>query len=319
MNDEQWLAELLRKDYSITSSNQVILRNSPWSVVYRISSTQGAIFVKKVSGNLAYEVELTVALRKLFPEVIPFIHGYDVSRCILVMADGGTPLRECISCRDELHHLDEVLRQYARLQLKTTDISAELLKKGVPDRRLEAMPLLYSSLLSRRELLIDIHLGKGAGLTNEQLNDAHRKSSALSSLSGQLASAGIPATLHHDDFHDANILVHPKGIHFIDWGEASIAHPFYSLLIMQRSLSFHLKLDSRDPSLMRLIDLYLEMWEDYGSKKQLREAFTIAQKLAVINRCFTWISILSGLSLQEQGKDFDTVAAWLKEWLTAAA
>ncbi|AHC15396.1 phosphotransferase [Salinispira pacifica] len=223
------------------------------------------------------------------------------------------------SCPDELYHLDEVLRQYARLQLKSADISAELLKKGVPDRRLEAMPLLYTSLLSRHEMLLDSYLGKGAGLTKEQLNHAHRKSSALSSFSGQLASAGIPATLHHDDFHDANILVHLKGIHFIDWGEASIAHPFYSLLIMKRSLSYHLKLDSRDPALMRLTDLYLEMWEDYGSKMQLREAFTIAQKLAVINRCFTRNGILSGLSLQEQGEDFDTVAAWLKEWLTAAA
>ena len=42
----------------------------------------------------------------------------------------------------------------------------------------------------------------------------------------RLAGYGVPETLHHDDFHDANIFVCGDRYTFADWGESCVAHPF---------------------------------------------------------------------------------------------
>lgn len=95
-----------------------------------------------------------------------------------------------------------------------------------------------------------------------------------------------------------------------------MAHPFFSLLIGPRVFAHRPKLDPTDPRLDRVVDAYLEVWGDYGGRPEMREAFALARRLAVLNRTLTWHSVLSAVSPEERGEDADSAASWLHEWLS---
>ena len=52
-----------------------------------------------------------------------------------------------------------------------------------------------------------------------------------------------PATVQHDDLHDGNVFGSADAVRIIDWGDASLAHPFGTLLITLRVLASQLQCD----------------------------------------------------------------------------
>jgi len=70
----------------------------------------------------------------------------------------------------------------------------------------------------------------------------------------RLAGYRIPETLHHEDFHDANIFIYNSHYTFSDWGESGVAHPFCTLLVTSRVIAWRLKLAKDAPELVRLRD-----------------------------------------------------------------
>jgi len=53
----------------------------------------------------------------------------------------------------------------------------------------------------------------------------------VAELDDELASCGIAETLQHDDLHDGQVFVH-GGRHLVmDWGDACISHPFFTLSV----------------------------------------------------------------------------------------
>jgi hypothetical protein len=66
----------------------------------------------------------------------------------------------------------------------------------------------------------------------------------------------IPGQCHER----GNILPAPSGDRFFDWGDASVAHPFTSLLIALRAMADTFGLPPGDPVLRRFRDAYLEPW-----------------------------------------------------------
>ena len=47
----------------------------------------------------------------------------------------------------------------------------------------------------------------------------------------ELGAAGIPETIQHDDLHDAQVFVRDDRYLLLDWGDACISHPFFSLAV----------------------------------------------------------------------------------------
>ena len=84
-------------------------------------------------------------------------------------------------------------------------------------------------------------------------------------------SGGVTGSLQHDDLHDANVFVADGRHRFFDWGDASVAHPFLSLLVPLRVAADALGVPNGDRVLLRLRDAYLEPWSAYGSPAELRE------------------------------------------------
>jgi aminoglycoside phosphotransferase (APT) family kinase protein len=91
----------------------------------------------------------------------------------------------------------------------------------------------------------------------------------------RLAHFDIPLSVDHGDFWPSNVFVTRARSTIIDWTDAAIGHPFFSLLPMRLAFGF----DRRRSGLDCLRDAYLEPWAE-GS--DLKAAFDVAQPLAAL-------------------------------------
>jgi aminoglycoside phosphotransferase (APT) family kinase protein len=187
-----------------------------------------------------------------------------------------------------------------------------MLRLGVPDARLEVLPALVAELLSNDEWL---RLGLPGGMTVDTrdriLADLDRYSEACR----RLASFGVPATLQHDDLHDANVFVSDGRPRFFDWGDTVVSHPFVSLLVTLRVAQRALDVPSGDPALLRIRDAYLDEWRDHGSESELQEQVDLALTIGPLQRALTWRRILRGVHPADRVEWQDAVPGWAAESL----
>lgn len=87
-------------------------------------------------------------------------------------------------------------------------------------------------------------------------------------LCASLDAARIPDSIQHDDLHAANVWTREGQVRIVDWRDACVSHPFYTLADTFRLLEHSRALDSGDPVFERLRDAYLEPW-DNGSLRQV--------------------------------------------------
>ena len=197
-------------------------------------------------------------------------------------------------------------RQYAALQMQAAPHAAEMLATGAPDRRLESLPAQLEELLADESALA---VGAAHGLTPVEHAHLIARLPAFAAQCAELAGLGIPATIDHSDFHDANILIDAGRYRFIDWGDACVAHPFLTVLITLRSIAYGQGLEEDDPMLHDLRDLYLAQWSAYGAADELRRALALARPMAMVNRALTWRQALLMLPPDQHGEYADAVPA----------
>ena len=133
----------------------------------------------------------------------------------------------------------------------------------------------------------------------------------------RLADLGIPATVQHDDLHDGNVFAGAAGYRYFDWGDASVAHPFGTLLVTLRSVGHAGKLAADDTRLVRLRDAYLEAWTDRYDRRTLVEAADLAIALGPVSRSLSWRRALD--TPEETRAEYaDAVPGWLEELFAAS-
>ena len=83
----------------------------------------------------------------------------------------------------------------------------------------------------------------------------------------------------------SNIIDTDSGPVIIDWEDACLSHPFFSLWYLLQSSDW---LDPRPTTRGRIRDAYLEPWARYGSPGELRATFDLAQRLAPLSAAITF-------------------------------
>lgn len=115
----------------------------------------------------------------------------------------------------------------------------------------------------------------------------------------ELVAAGIEPTVQHDDLHMNNVYVKDGALRVLDWGDASVAHPFFSLFETVRFLVEMNGLPGGDPLFARLRDAYLEPW---GSDH--RATFDLALRVGGIAHSIAWLHQREALQEADQ-RGFD--------------
>jgi len=307
-----WIrAELKKLSISVTDPiEQPHVR--PWSTVLRIPTSNGDVYFKACAQVLVHEVAVTQALSQWRPDCIPKIIASDTERGWMLMADGGTTVREAIKADGDIHHWDQLLPRYAQLQIEMAGHVEDLLALGLPDGQLAALPDKIEALLANEDML---HVDEPNGLTSAEYKRLRAMKTHLMSLCDRLAAFDIPESIHHGDFHDANIFLDGDGYIFFDWGDGSVAHPFFSLRTAFVIIEYFQGVKEGAPEYDRLRDAYLEPWKQFGSREDLLAAFELSARLSPLSSALSWNRVVSSLEKPLQADYADAVPSLLQEFL----
>jgi hypothetical protein len=307
------LAETARQAINITGAiNQSHIY--PWSTVMRVPTNEGTLFFKASTQDVAPEVALTQALAGWYPDSLPELVAVDPGRGWMLMRDAGEPLRASIRPTQDHSPGRPVISLYADVQIGLAGRLPELLAMGVPDWRLGPLPARYVQLLKDTGSLA---LALDGGLTANEFRRLQELAPRFTQICADLASFGIPETLDHGDFHDGNVLLRDGRVTLFDWGDANLTHPFVSLRTFFVSIENSLKLEDYafTPVMAALLDLYLEPWQRFASKKDLLAAFALSRCVASVVKTLAWHIGISGLKGPIRERYAGIVPELLKEFL----
>jgi hypothetical protein len=242
----------------------------PWATVMRIPVGGGVIWFKACAPVQAFEPRLTAELYERWPDRVTEVLAVDEARHWLLLGDAGVAVGERGNPPEAWL---EALPLYAELQKGETAYALDHIGHGVPDLRTAALPAGYERLLAS-ELPI----------AKDDVKRLQDYAPRFTELCSALAKLGIQESIQHDDLHVANLYSEGGNLRVVDWGDSSIAHPFFSLLVTLRFLEEFNHLAPSDAWFRRLRDAYLEPW---GSGFQ--ETFEIALRVAWFAHAIAWI------------------------------
>jgi hypothetical protein len=242
----------------------------PWATVMRIPVGGGVIWFKACAPVQAFEPRLTAELYERWPDRVTEVLAVDEARHWLLLGDAGVAVGERGNPPEAWL---EALPLYAELQKGETAYALDHIGHGVPDLRTAALPAGYERLLAS-ELPI----------AKDDVKRLQDYAPRFTELCSALAKLGIQESIQHDDLHVANLYSEGGNLRVVDWGDSSIAHPFFSLLVTLRFLEEFNHLAPNDAWFRRLRDAYLEPW---GSGFQ--ETFEIALRVAWFAHAIAWI------------------------------
>jgi hypothetical protein len=307
-----WIHERLTQRGQPATGPVELLHQRPWSTFARVPTTGGTVYFKAPAPMFAYEAALAQALAGWRPDCSVPIVAVDLGRGWILSEEAGVTVRRADQSAGQMEHWLKLLPGYAELQIEMIARVPDVLALGVPDRRLARLPELYAQLLEATDSL---RIGLEPGLTQAEYQQLRDLRPQVALWCEQLASYGLPETLVHEEVHDANVLVSGDRYVYTDWSDASIGHPFFTMLVTIRAAAYRLGLAETGPEMIRLRDIYLKPWKPLASTDALLAAFKLAYRLAMLNRALSWHEGMSRLSWQHQEPYADSVAGWLQDFL----
>jgi Phosphotransferase enzyme family len=240
----------------------------PWATVLRVPLVDGVAWFKACSAVQAFEPRLSACLFARWPDRVAEVIDHDQRRAWLLLADAGTPIG---TVGNPPEAWLEALPLYAELQRGEAAHAGDHLAHGVPDLRVATLPGRYEELL-----------GRDLPLAREELDRLHWFAPRFERLCDELAAHDVPETVQHDDLHMANVYAKGERLRLLDWGDASVSHPFASLVVTFRFLEERNRLPPGDQWFARLRDAYLEPWGGGG----LAGAFALALRVGTFALAF---------------------------------
>jgi hypothetical protein len=249
-----------------------LVRTRPWSAIARVTAEDGDLWFKESAPALAFEPALTALLAERRPDCVPEVVAVDGAR--LLTRDVGPQLRALLAERAAAPTWHEIVALYAELQIELVDEVDALLELGVPDRRPETLATVYERVPAVGDV--------------------------------------VPLSVIHEEVHDGNVFVRDGRPVFIDWGEASVSHPFAGLVNTLRAIVDREGWEPGGDEILRVRDAYLEPWTGFASLAELRETFAAGYALGTLCRSASWTRTLSPLAPADREEFAHYPDAWLE-------
>lgn len=284
---------LVANGYSIERPPETVL-STPWSTMLRFSTPSGDFYLKQTPPAISKEPQIIQLLSEQFHASVPIVIASNNDLHCFMMQDGGKNLRSILKAEFKLDLLCQSIKEYASIQRSTEDHVENFFKLGVPDWRLAKLPSLYDEMVKQTDFL------KADGVTDQELRRLQALSPQFLAQCELLSSYGILETIGIPDFNDNNTLFvsNTKRMTFIDWGEAAITHPFFSLYnILEQSIK-HYDVKESDQIYNKLEDVCHENWLGLMTKKQLLEVSNLAKQLRIFYGILAGYRLMISVDLQ---------------------
>jgi hypothetical protein len=261
---ERWICSFVEPSGAIATA-----RERPWSTVLRVPLAGGSAWFKACGTVQAFEPRLSADLFQRWPDRVAEVLAHDEQRGWLLLADAGRPIG---ALGNPPEAWLAVLPLYAELQLGEAVHANEHIAHGVPSLPLSKLPTRYAQLLDRE-----------LPLQADELARLRAFSPRFEQLCSELAAGGLPPTVQHDDLHMGSVYQLHTRYRLLDWGDSSISHPFFSLVVTFRFLEERTGLQPHDRWFARLRDAYLEPWGE-----DLDDLFELAVRVGRFAHAIAW-------------------------------
>jgi len=295
---EAWLREILRDRRIALTGPVELVHSRPWSTVFRAPAGDSALFLKVCAVTQVQEPRVIELVAREAPELVPGFVARHPSEPWVILRDGGIRLRQAVPGVAQLAVWRALLPRYAELQRSLLGREAELLATGLTDRRLDRIPRLLERVLDDDRWAPEGSRGRVRALLP-----------AIERLCAELAGIGIGPSLDHDDLHDHNVLIQDGRPSIIDWGDASLTHPFLALAVTERFAALAADVASDASEIRALREAYLESWTGLAPDAALRRAAEIGSALGVVTGGLTNYEIVTRLpgAHEEEPDELDAV------------
>jgi hypothetical protein len=220
-----------------------------WSTALWVPTADGPVWFKAAREGFAYEARILEVLVPLAPDILPEVVAARPEAGWLLLRDAGDRARE--------HRIDwaPLVRRYAELQIASIPHAEDLLEAGIVDNREPAVERLFEYLTPA---------------TAERLR---ARMLEVEERLARLAASPLPATVEHNDLHDGNVFSRDGRARILDWGDAALAHPFFTLTVEE------------DPGARHA---YLEPWAELYPRERLLADVEDVVALRSLLRAVTW-------------------------------
>ncbi len=276
-----WAHELLRAGSGSGVASGVsseLLRDRPWSRTWRMEGPARVAFLKVTGPASHYEAELTHRLALVAPSFVPGVLGFEPQQGWLLLADAGPTLETRPEDGWRLSNWEQLVTRFAQLQRLAEPLVAGLIAADVPDERPQRLPAVLTGLLQRSPNLYGLNEAERARL--------HGLTPSWAADLDVLATLPVPASIQHGDLHPGNVSTDAAGQPvFLDFGDASIAHPFVTLLV---PLLMAGRAGAARADAERIKDVYLNEFSDLAPRRRLRPVLAAALRLGWVSRASAW-------------------------------
>lgn len=272
----QWAKHDLSSNRKIDILNHQVVVETSYSIVYKIETSQGAVYLKQVPAPLFLELRVLRFLHdsncKNIPEVLSDNPGLN---CFITRSCGETSLRHLFHGKINFDMLKQGITHYTSIQRQLETQIESLLAIGVPDWRFHRLPELYQKLIQNEQLLIE------DGLTEKEIHHLQHLATTCTELAEKISQYNIPDTIDHRDFHENNMVLDEKtgSINIVDWGEGVISHPFFSLNTCLWNLTYFYEGIESDPRYHQLQSHCVKPWLNLYDEATLLKILGTANKL----------------------------------------
>ena len=250
------------------------LNAGPTFSLIRFETEGPALWFKAVGEPNQREFPITCELSKLFPHYVPIVLGTRPEW-------NGWLTREAVgkllSDTQERAPWEKSASSLAELQIDSIDHGTLILAAGVRDLGLSALSKMVEPFIETMTQLMERQIKIPPAPLNrkELLLLGDRLQTALEALE----TLGLPETLGHLDLNPGNIVASPDRCVFLDWAEAYIGNPFFTLHYLLEHLRRTVGGDSALE--MTLVSSYRRPWERMVGSAAIDDALILTPLLAV--------------------------------------
>lgn len=299
---ENWIKEVLQDEGLTLADGLQELKKTDFSLVLLVPTNAANLYFKGTRSSTHHEAATSLYFHRAYPGKSTGVVRIEETEGWLLMNElGGVPIRQLKDKRV----WQEAINEYANLQVSEFVNLERLRKLNIPNRTLFA---LREDIINHLEGMCD------TGLSPEEKVAVMKLQPELLKMCDELEELLPVHTIDHSDLHSANIQYDDGKIKFLDWGDASLTHPFFSTRVFWNSL---FELVDNDPEWLAMIDefrpCYLQPWTAYAPMEKLDRALKISDQLGCIHRAVSWYSYLNP-SVADQS-EFKKPSQWLQALL----
>jgi len=234
----------------------------------------GAVWFKAVGEPNLREFPITTHLADRLPRHIPVLLArHSKWNAWLALEAEGQDLYSSLN-RDDWCRVADSL---AELQITSIEKAPEILAAGARDIRTEPLLALAGPFFASVENLME----QQSKPTPKRLSSEEVKATQqrVTEALLDLEAARIPDTINHLDLNPGNIFIAPAQCTFLDWAEAAVGNPFFSMEYLRQH--FVRAFQGQEDAKTAFLISYLDRWRSILPAKTVETALRLAPLTAL--------------------------------------